>query len=153
MDYAFAVKWLKAFRHSSERICALYADDFVFEDPILDQYQIRDKGDLGRIFVLYANKDRTNGLGVHNFRIRGYEGDHKSGLIRWEWTPEDAQNFIGLDVTNKPFFTQGHTFHIYNDEGKIVRESSWWDSGAILNAIGHPGVQKPRFAAKSAVTA
>ena len=75
MNYAFAVKWLKAFRDSADAICELYADDFVFEDPILDQYQIRDKGDLARIFVLYANKDRTNGLGVHNFRIRGYEGD------------------------------------------------------------------------------
>ncbi|MCK9250618.1 MAG: hypothetical protein M0P31_16775 [Solirubrobacteraceae bacterium] len=153
MDYAFAIKWLKAFRHSSEAICELYADDFVFEDPILDQYQIRDKGDLGRIFVLYANKDRENGLGVHNFRVRGYEGDHKSGLIRWEWTPEDCANFIGVDVKDKPFFTQGHTFHVYDDNGKIVRESSWWDTAAVLNGVGYPGVQKPRFAAKSAVTA
>lgn len=153
MDYAFAIKWLKAFRHSSERICELYADDFVFEDPILDQYQIRDKGDLGRIFVLYANKDRENGLGVHNFRVRGYEGDRRSGLIRWEWTPEDAQNFIGLDVTDKPFFTQGHTFHQYDEQGKIVRESSWWDAGIILHAIGHPGVEKARFKSKSAVNA
>ncbi|WP_320671802.1 nuclear transport factor 2 family protein [Patulibacter defluvii] len=153
MDYAFAVKWLKAFRHSAEAICELYADDFVFEDPILDQYQIRDKGDLGRIFVLYANKDRENGLGVHNFRIRGYEGDRRSGLIRWEWTPEDAGNFIGLDVTNKPFFTQGHTFHVYDDDGRIVRESSWWDVGAILHAIGHPGVVKPRIPVAPAVPA
>lgn len=153
MDYAFAIKWLKAFRHSPEVICALYADDFVFEDPILDQYQIRDKGDLGRIFSLYANKDRENGLGVHNFRVRGYEGDRRSGLIRWEWTPEDCQNFIGLDVTNKPFFTQGHTFHQYDEAGKITRESSWWDAGIILNAIGHPGVEKARFKAQSTVSA
>jgi len=149
MNYAFAVKWLKAFRDSAESICELYADDFVFEDPILDQYQIRDKGDLGRIFVLYANKDRTNGYGVHNFRIRGYEGDERSGLIRWEWTPEDCGNFLGLDVANKPFFTQGHTFHQYDEDGRIVRESSWWDSGAILTAIGHPGASKAQFATKT----
>ena len=153
MNYAFAVKWLKAFRESADAVCELYADDFVFEDPILDQYQIRDKGDLNRIFVLYANKDRTNGLGVHNFRIRGYEGDHRSGLIRWEWSPEDCANFIGLDVAGKPFFTQGHTFHVYNDEGRIVRESSWWDTGAILNAIGYPGYAKSQLALSTAVPA
>lgn len=153
MNYAFAVKWLKAFRESADAVCELYADDFVFEDPILDQYQIRDKGDLNRIFSLYANKDRTNGIGVHNFRIRGYEGDHRSGLIRWEWTPEDCANFIGLDVVNKPFFTQGHTFHQYNDSGQIVRESSWWDTGAILTAIGYPGAVKAPFAESAAVPA
>ena len=153
MNYAFAVKWLKAFRESADAVCELYADDFVFEDPILDQYQIRDKGDLNRIFSLYANKDRTNGIGVHNFRIRGYEGDHRSGLIRWEWTPEDCANFIGLDVVNKPFFTQGHTFHQYNDQGQIVRESSWWDTGAILTAIGYPGAVKAPFAESAAVPA
>ncbi|MCU1692901.1 MAG: hypothetical protein JWM64_1992 [Frankiales bacterium] len=143
MDYAFAIKWLKAFRDSPERIVALYADEFVFEDPILDQFNINDKGDLARLFFLYANKDTENGFGIHNFRVRGYEGDRKSGLIRWEWSPEHAGAFVGLDVKDKPFITQGHTFHIYNDEGKIVRESSWWDFTPILTQIGYPGVVTP----------
>jgi steroid delta-isomerase-like uncharacterized protein len=134
MNYAFAVKWLKAFRTSSETVCALYADDFLFEDWMLDQ-SITDKEDLHRVFAPYANKDRENGIGVHNFRIRGYEGDEKCGLIRWEWTPEDAAIFLGLDVKDKPFWTQGHTFHVYNDEGKIVRESSWWDAGQVVRSV------------------
>lgn len=140
MDYSFAVKWLRAFRDSPERIVALYADDFVFEDPILDQFNINDKGELARIFFLYANKDKDNGFGVHNFRIRGYEGDRKSGLIRWEWGPEHAANFTGLDVKDKPFTTQGHTFHIYTEDGRIARESSWWDYTPVLTQIGYPGI-------------
>jgi steroid delta-isomerase-like uncharacterized protein len=132
MNYEFAVKWLKAFRTSSEEVCALYADDFLFEDPMLDQHGITDKGDLHRLFDVYANKDRTNGIGVHNFRIRGYWGDEKSGLITWEWTPEDCAAFLGLDVAGKEFWTQGHTYHEYDEEGKIVRESSWWDASAVL---------------------
>jgi steroid delta-isomerase-like uncharacterized protein len=141
MNYEFAVKWLKAFRSSSEEVCALYADDFLFEDPMLDQHDITDKGDLHRLFDLYANKDRTNGFGVHNFRIRGYIGDARAGLIRWEWFPEDCAAFIGLDVAGKPFGTHGHTWHEYDEEGKITRESSWWDASAILRAVGpvHPG--------------
>lgn len=135
MHYNFAVKWLKAFRSSSEEVCALYADDFVFEDPMLDQHNVNTKPDLLRLFSLYANKDRENGLGVHNFRIRGYIGDETCGLISWEWSPEDCANFIGMDVVGKPFMTMGHTWHEYNAEGKIVRESSWWDAAAILRQV------------------
>ena len=35
-------------------------------------------------------------------------------------------------MAGKEFWTQGHTYHEYNDEGKIVRESSWWDASAVL---------------------
>jgi steroid delta-isomerase-like uncharacterized protein len=134
MNYAFAVKWLKAFRTSSEEVCQLYADDFLFEDLMLDQ-SITDKDDLHRVFAPYANKDPENGIGIHNFRIRSYVGDERSGLIRWEWSPESAAIFLGLDVTNKPFWTQGHTFHVYNEEGKIVRESSWWDAAQVVRSV------------------
>lgn len=138
MNYEFAVRWLKCFRTSAEAVCALYEDDgFLFEDPMLDQHGVDTKPDLLRLFELYANKDRTNGLGVHNFRVRGYVGDEKSGLILWEWTPEDAAIFIGWDVAGKEFTTQGHTYHEYNAAGKIVRESSWWDAAAILRQVGN----------------
>jgi len=138
MNYNFAVRWLKAFRTSSEEVCALYADDFLFEDPMLDQHGITSKPDLYRLFAPYANKDPENGIGIHNFRIRGYIGDENSGLIMWEWGPDHAAVFMGLDVAGKPFWTQGHTFHVY-ENGKIVKESSWWDSSAVLRGIGMTG--------------
>lgn len=151
MNYAFAVKWLRGFRTSPEEVCALYADDFLFEDWMLDQ-TITDMEDLHRVFAPYANTDPDNGIGIHNFRIRGYEGDEKSGLIRWEWGPDHAAVFLGLDVANKPFWTQGHTFHVYNDEGKIVKESSWWDASAVLRGIGMTA-EKSVFPVQSAVGA
>ena len=135
MNYAFAVRWLKAFRTSPEEVCALYDDDFLFEDWMLDQ-SITSKPDLHRVFAPYANKDPENGIGIHNFRIRGYVGDERSGLIRWEWGPDHAAIFLGLDVANKPFWTQGHTFHVYNEKGLITKESSWWDASAVLRGIG-----------------
>lgn len=137
MHYSFGVKWLKAFRHSSEAICKLYGpgNDFIFEDPMLDQHNVNNQADLHRLFAPYANKDRTNGVGIHNFRIHSYTGDENFGLLRWEWGPEDAAVFMGLDVKDKPFTTQGYTFHIYKD-GFIKRESSWWDSAAILRVVG-----------------
>jgi Predicted solute binding protein len=137
MHYNFAIKWLYAFREASETVCALYDDGgFVFEDVMLDQHNIDNKPDLLRLFAPYANKDPDNGIGIHNFRVRSYIGDERSGLIRWEWQPEHAAIFLGLDVAGKPFGTQGHTFHLYGDNGLIRRESSWWDAGAILRAVG-----------------
>jgi steroid delta-isomerase-like uncharacterized protein len=154
MHYNFAVKWLKAFRSSPDEVCALYEDDgFVFEDVMLDQHNINNKPDLLRLFALYANKDRTNGLGVHNFRIRAYIGDERSGLIRWEWSPEDAGTFIGMDVAGKPFMTQGHTYHQYNEAGHIVRESSWWDAAAIVRQVGlAPATKHPAGLSPSTAT-
>src|ERR1700756_4748163 len=108
VHYNFAVKWLKAFRSSSEAVCKLYDDDFVFEDVMLDQHNITSKDDLHRLFAPYANTDPENGIGIHNFKIRSYIGDERSGLIRWEWSPESAAIFLGLDVANKPLWTQGH---------------------------------------------
>lgn len=141
MHYNFGIKWLKAFRSSAEEVCALYnRDGFVFEDVMLDQHNITDYDDLVRNFMPYANKDPENGIGIHNFRIRSYTGDNRSGLLRWEWSPEHAGSFLGLDVAGKPFITQGHTFHMYNEQGLITRESSWWDASAVLRAVGpvHP---------------
>lgn len=135
MHYNFGIKWLKAFRSSAEEVCALYEDTgFVFEDVMLDQHNINTKPDLLRNFAPYANKDPENGIGIHNFKIRSYTGDAKSGLLRWEWSPEHAGSFLGLDVAGKPFQTQGHTFHMYNEAGRIVRESSWWDASQVVRS-------------------
>lgn len=138
MHYNFGLQWLRAFRESSEAICRLYGpgDNFVFEDPMLDQHQVTTQGALHRLFAPYANKDPANGIGIHNFRIRSYIGDERSGLLRWEWTPEHADVFLGLNVAGKPFTTHGHTFHQYSAEGFITRESSWWDTAEVLRVAG-----------------
>lgn len=152
MNYNFAVKWLKAFRTSSEEVCKLYEDEgFSFSDPMLDQYGIDNKPDLHRLFAPYANTDPDNGIGIHNFRIRGYTGDEKSGLISWEWGPEHAAAFLGIECAGKPFQIQGHTYHEYNDAGRIVFESSWWDASSFMRQIGMTADKEP--AAGAPVTA
>jgi steroid delta-isomerase-like uncharacterized protein len=153
MHYNHAVKWLKAFRESADAVCKLYDDDFVFEDVMLDQYNIHTKDDLNRNFAPYANTDPSNGIGIHNFKIRSYVGDERSGLIRWEWSPEHAGSFLGLDVAGKPFATQGHTFHVYNEKGLITRESSWWDASAVLRQVGPVSPTKSLTNTKSAAAA
>jgi steroid delta-isomerase-like uncharacterized protein len=141
-SYAFAVEWLKAYRRDPHEVAALYADDFIFNSPTLDLFLAADKAALIRAFAIYANADKDNGVGIHNIRVRSFQGDSRSGLIRWEWSPQHADAFLGLDVTGKPFATQGRSFQIYDENGKIKYESAWWDATGCLTGIGYGDVRK-----------
>lgn len=150
MSHTFAVKWLKAFRESPEAVVALYADDFVFEDPILGQ-TITDKDELLRVFAPYANKDTENGIGINNFRIDEVVGDEKSAIYRWTWEAPTATAFVGVPANGKVPGSRGITFHVYNDEGLIVKEASLWDVATAVAELGLP--IEPRSVAKSVVNA
>ncbi|MCU1647645.1 MAG: hypothetical protein JWN03_7920 [Nocardia sp.] len=150
MSHTFAIKWLKAFRESPEAVVALYADDFVFEDPILGQ-TITDKADLLRVFAPYANKDPENGIGINNFRIDEVVGDEKSAIYRWTWEAPTATAFVGVPTNGKVPGSRGITFHVYNDEGLIVKEASLWDVATAVAELGLP--IEPHSVAKSFVNA
>jgi steroid delta-isomerase-like uncharacterized protein len=131
-NHYFAVKWLKAFRTSAEDVTALYADSFSFTDPILDQHGIKDRQELIRLFAPYANKDASNGIGIHNFRVDEVVGDHKAAIYRWTWRAQTAQAFLGVPTPDQQPGSRGITFHIYADNGLITREESYWDAAYAL---------------------
>jgi steroid delta-isomerase-like uncharacterized protein len=136
MTYRFAVMWLKAFRESADKVCELYAEDFLFEDLMLGQ-SITDKGDLARAFAPYANADPDNGIGVHQFRIDEVIGNEDRALIRWTWQAIGAAAFLGIPTNGKVVGTTGHTMHIYQG-GRIKRESTYWDATSVLRDLGQP---------------
>ncbi|OBH11804.1 nuclear transport factor 2 family protein [Mycobacterium sp. E1747] len=137
MSHAFAVKWLKAFRESAEAVVALYADDFLFEDPILGQ-SITSKDELLRVFAPYANKDTENGIGINNFRIDEVVGDDKAAIYRWTWQAPSAVAFVGVPTNGKVPGARGITFHIYDTDGRIKREESFWDCATAVRDLGLP---------------
>ncbi|MGH3892899.1 MAG: ketosteroid isomerase-related protein [Rhodococcus qingshengii] len=137
MSHFFAVKWLKAFRESSEAVVALYADDFLFEDPILGQ-RITSKDELLKVFAPYANKDTENGIGINNFRIDEVVGDEHSAIYRWTWNAPTATAFVGVPTNGKVPGARGLTFHVYNAEGLITREASLWDVASAVSELGQP---------------
>jgi len=149
MSFRFAVMWLKAFRESADKVCELYADEFLFEDLMLGQ-SITDKGDLARAFAPYANTDPGNGIGIHQFRIDEVIGDDDRALIRWTWQAIGAAAFLGVPTNGKVVGTTGHTMHIY-EGGRIKRESTYWDAPSVLRDLGQPvsaqGVAAPRVSA------
>jgi steroid delta-isomerase-like uncharacterized protein len=151
MNYRFANIWLKGFRTSPEVVCKLYHDDFLFEDLMLDQ-SITDKDELHRVFAPYANTDPGNGIGIHNFTIESYTAidDHR-GIIHWAWEAKHTAVFLGLPTEGKTIGTKGQTFHVYED-GRIKRESTFWDAAPVLKALGHPIDRAPARLASERVT-
>ncbi|MBI3213634.1 MAG: nuclear transport factor 2 family protein [Mycobacterium sp.] len=137
MSHTFAVKWLKAFRESAEAVVALYADDFLFEDPILGQ-SITDREELLRVFAPYANKDTENGIGINNFRIDEVVGDENAAIYRWTWQAPTAGAFVGVPTKGKVPGARGITFHIYDADGRIRREASFWDVATAVRDLGLP---------------
>ncbi len=122
-----------------EAVVALYADDFLFEDPILGQ-TITSKEELLRVFAPYANADTENGIGINNFRIDEVVGDDKAAIYRWTWkAPPTAGAFVGGVPTNgKVPGARGITFHIYDTDGRIKREASFWDVSTAVHELGLP---------------
>jgi steroid delta-isomerase-like uncharacterized protein len=137
MSHHFAVKWLKAFRESPEAVVALYADDFLFEDPILGQ-SITSREELLRVFAPYANADTENGIGINNFRIDEVVGDEKAAIYRWTWNAPTAAAFVGIPAGGKVPGARGITFHIYDENGLIKREESFWDVATAVSDLGQP---------------
>ncbi len=138
MSHAFAVKWLKAFREGPEAVVALYADEFFFEDPILGQSAITSREELLRICAPYANTDPGNGVGIHNFHLDEVIGDDKAAVYRWTWTAPTAADFLGVPTNGKVAGAQGITFHIYDENGLIKREESFWDCATTVRDLGLP---------------
>ena len=137
MSHTFAVKWLKAFRESPEAVVALYAEGFLFEDPILGQ-SITSREELLRVFAPYANADTENGIGINNFRIDEVVGDEKAAIYRWTWQAPTAAAFVGVPTGGRVPGARGITFHIYDESGLIKREASFWDVTSAVSDLGLP---------------
>jgi steroid delta-isomerase-like uncharacterized protein len=155
MNQRFAVQWLKAFRKSPELVSEMYADDFLFEDLMLGQ-SITDKGELARAFAPYSNTDPNNGVGIHLFRIDEVVGNSERAIIRWTWEAHGAAQFLGVPTNGKVVGTSGLTQHVY-ENGRIKRESTYWDATAALASLGQPvstlGVTAPAVRAADTVPA
>jgi steroid delta-isomerase-like uncharacterized protein len=155
MNQRFAVLWLKAFRESPEKVSEMYADDFLFEDLMLGQ-SITDKAELAAAFAPYANADPNNGVGIHHFRIDEVVGNSDAAIIRWTWEAHGADQFLGVPTNGKVVGTSGLTQHVY-ENGRIKRESTYWDATAALVSLGQPvsalGVTAPAMRAATTVHA
>lgn len=136
MNIHFAAAWLRSFLSSPEDALSFYAEEFEYSDPPQERFIRKDKLALARAFRPLANKDPSNGLGIHLLEAVEYLGDQNSGLILWKWSARHAAVFFGLQTNGTPVQTTGMTFHVYRN-GKITREIVYSDQIHVAQQLGY----------------
>lgn len=145
MNYRFGLVWLRAFREGREAVRELYADDFYFQDMVLDALfddttmdaQPRDRDAFVERTAFCSNTDPSNGIGIHDFQLKDYLGDETCGVILWTWTASDCASFLGVPTEGRTISTNGATWQRYAG-GKITRSSACVDVIPVLEQLGLP---------------
>ncbi|CPT92039.1 conserved hypothetical protein [Mycobacteroides abscessus] len=150
LDSAFAKdhakRWVEAITSDTAAAVGLYADDLVYDDHgdsdhVIDTAITKDE--LRPRLAPFANKNRDNGLGIHTitateaFQLAGV-GGHPAVVILWDWIGEGLSTFRGVPTEGKKLNTRVITWHQLDGQGKIARETTYWNDTPVLQELGLP---------------
>ncbi|HSV40012.1 MAG TPA: hypothetical protein VLI04_14735 [Nocardioidaceae bacterium] len=122
---------------------ALYAGDeeFCIENRMVDDHlgdTISTDTEFTEQLADYANKDTDNGIGVQTITVtEAFEGNGHV-MIHWDWKVEGAQSYRGFPTEGKTLTSNGSTFLQFNDQGKIILESTILNENPIFQQVGLP---------------
>ena len=149
---AHAQTWADALVSDTAAAVDLYADDLVYDDHA-DSDHVSDtaitKSELHPRLAPYANKDAGNGVGLHTFtateafQLAGV-GGNPAVVILWDWTGRDLDTYRGVPTAGKTLSTRGITWHQLNADGKIERETTYWNDTPVLQELGLP-ISTPEY--------
>lgn len=141
-----AQTWVRALTSDTAAAVSLYADDLVFDDHA-DSDHVTDtaitKAELEPRLAPYANKDASNGVGLHTFtateafELAGDNGN-PAVVILWYWTGKELATYRGVPAQGKTLSTRGITWHQLGADGRILRETTYWNDTPVLQELGLP---------------
>lgn len=143
---AHAQAWVEALTSDTAAAVDLYADDLVYDDHGDSDHVIDTaitKSELRPRLAPFANKDAGNGVGLHSFTateafaLAGV-GGNPAVVILWDWTGEGLHTYRGVPTGGKTLSTRGITWHQLDAEGKIERETTYWNDTPVLQELGLP---------------
>lgn len=143
-----AARWANALTTDTRGAVDLYADDMVYDDRADCDHVVDTaitKAELEPRLAPFANKDRDNGAGIHTFtaneafQLAGVNGD-PAVVILWDWTGVDLDTFRGVPTGGKALATRGITWHQLDSDGRIARETTYWNDTPVLQELGLPVV-------------
>ncbi|MCV7054309.1 ketosteroid isomerase-related protein [Mycolicibacterium gilvum] len=141
-----AARWANALTTDTDAAVDLYADDMVYDDHADSDHVIDTaitKDELRPRLAPFANTDPGNGVGVHTFtaneafQLAGIDGD-PAVVILWGWTGAGLDTFRGVPTGGKTLSTRGITWHQLDSNGKIARETTYWNDTSVLQELGLP---------------
>lgn len=141
-----ANRWVAAMTADTDAVVDLYIDDLVYDDHA-DSDHVTDtiscKADLKAHLTPFANTDAANGAGVHHFtateafQLAGVNGN-PAVVILWDWTGEGLATYRGVPTGGRTLSTRGITWHQLDGDGKIARETTYWNDTPVLQELGLP---------------
>ncbi|MBS1694066.1 MAG: nuclear transport factor 2 family protein [Actinobacteria bacterium] len=148
MNFAIdhAARWTRALTSDTDAAVDLYADDLVYDDHadsdhVLDTALTKDE--LAPRLAPFANTDAGNGVGIHRFtateafELAGVNGQ-MAIVILWDWAGEGLATYRGVPTDGRSLSTRGITWHQLDANGKIVRETTYWNDTPVLQELGLP---------------
>ena len=138
--------WAAALTSDTSTAVALYADDLVYDDHADSDHMIDTaitKDELQPRLAPFANKDIANGVGLHTFtateafQLAGV-GGNSAVVILWDWTGQGLDTYRGVPSQGKTLSTRGITWHHLDANGKIERETTYWNDTPVLQELGLP---------------
>lgn len=137
MNIDYAKNWADLKGSDAEAFSALYADICCVEygtyndsvgEALLGPAAVREQ--------MQQYSDGSNG--EQRFEARNYEGHERHGIIQWNWTGKNLKNFRGLTVNIAELHTVGQSFLMFDGDGKITRESTYWNDIKVVQDLGVP---------------
>ncbi|MUL46298.1 hypothetical protein FZI85_08845 [Mycobacterium sp. CBMA293] len=156
LDSQFAAtharNWTTALTTDTVAAVDLYTDDLVYDDHADADHMIDTaitKDELRPRLAPFANKQSGNGIGVHAFvaseafQLAGV-GGNSAVVILWDWTGEGLDTYRGVPTGGKTLNTRGITWHQLDADGRIARETTYWNDTPVLQELGLP-ISTPEY--------
>ncbi|WP_179473989.1 ketosteroid isomerase-related protein [Mycolicibacterium vinylchloridicum] len=141
-----ANRWVTALTSDTAAAVDLYADDLVYDDHADSDHVIDTaitKAELEPRLAPFANTNSGNGVGLHRFtateafQLAGVNGN-PAVVILWDWAGEGLATYRGVPTEGKSLRTRGITWHQLDGDGKIERETTYWNDTPVLQELGLP---------------
>ena len=139
-----AQRWASLITSDTDATVELFTDELLYDDR-RDVDHVFDtattKAQLRERVAPFANADPANGLGVHRFEVldvidaTGVDGSRAVAIL-WLWTGEHLENFRGVPTGGKTLSTRGQTWHQFYADGKVNRESTFWNDVPVYQELG-----------------
>lgn len=141
-----AQAWVTALTSDTAVAVDMYADDLVYDDHADSDHVIDTaitKAELEPRLAPFANQDAANGAGLHTFtateafELAGVNGN-PAVVILWDWRGEHLDTYRGVPTSGRALSTRGITWHQLDRDGKIARETTYWNDTPVLQELGLP---------------
>ena len=134
-----AKRWTTAIVSDTDAVLDLYADELQYDDRRDFDHVVdspTSKVELRERLVPFAG-------GNHAFEVLEVLeslGDQGSRAVTflWKWTGENLDSYRGVPTGGRTLSTRGQTWHQLDADGRIVRESTFWNDTPVLQELGLP---------------